>query len=177
MKKRALFLDRDGIINKAYVVNGKSYPPRKIDNFYLLPGVSKSLKLSKELGFLNIIITNQPDISSGKTTQEFVDTCHRKLLDALPIDDIYVCSHSDEELCSCRKPKPGMILDAQKKWNIDLEKSFLVGDRWKDIEAGQSVKCCCFFVNYKYNERQPKQPFVEVSDLEEAVKNIYEREK
>lgn len=177
MYNKALFLDRDGVVNKARTIGGKSYPPRKIEDFQLLPGVKDALELSKKMGFLNIIITNQPDISNGRTSVEFVEACHKKLLKMVPIDDIYICSHVEEDKCSCRKPKPGMIIAAQKKWDINLEESFLVGDRWKDIEAGQVMKCCCFFINYKYNEPQPKSPYFKVSSLGEAVNKIYTRER
>ncbi len=177
MRNKALFWDRDGVLNKAYIVEGKSYPPKTLEEFQLLPGVVEGLEKAKELGFLNIVITNQPDISSGKSSRKFVDDCHKKLLELAPIDDIYVCPHTNDDCCSCRKPKPGMIIEAKKKWNIDLKKSFLIGDRWRDIEAGQAVNCSCFFLNYNYNEPQPREPFLEICSVRKAVELIKEREK
>lgn len=172
MKNKAIFLDRDGVINKAYVREGKPYPPSKIDELVILDGVKDSLNLSKKLGFLNIIVTNQPDIGTGKQSREELNQIHEHIKRTLTIDDIFVCIHVDFDHCLCRKPLPGMLVEAQKKWKIDFEKSFLIGDRWRDIGAAQAVGCKGFFIDRGYNEPRPAFPYHEASSLREAVHEI-----
>lgn len=172
MLKRALFLDRDGVLNKAIVEHGKPYAPTFLDQFVLLPGVVKALDVSKKLGFVNIVVTNQPDIATGKVTKEFVEACHEKLLEVAKVDAIYVCPHEAADKCACRKPLPGMLLQAAEAWDVDLNHSFLVGDRWRDVEAGQAVGCSCFFINNHYNERRPEGHFEEVRSLEEVIRKL-----
>lgn len=169
MSKKALFLDRDGVINKAFIRAGKSYPPSSLEEVSILEGVPEALQLSKKLGFINIVITNQPDIGTGKTTLENVEHINTFLKKELLIDDIYMCPHTDGNQCLCRKPNPGLFIEAQKKWNIDLEESFLIGDRWKDIEAGQRVGCKCFFLDYDYREKKPAPPYTSIASLLDAV--------
>ncbi len=172
MKNKAIFLDRDGVINKAYMRNGKSYPPSNIEELIVLDGVQDALHLSKKMGFLNIIVTNQPDIGMGKQSLEDLDKIHEHIKKTLTIDDIFVCIHVDFDHCACRKPLPGMLVSAQEKWQIDLRKSFLVGDRWRDIGAAQAVGCKGFFIDYGYNEQRPAFPYHTVSSLKEAIHEI-----
>lgn len=174
MKNKAIFLDRDGVINAAFVREGKPYPPSNLEELIILDGVRDSLHLSKKMGFLNIIITNQPDVGTGKQLQEDLDQIHEHIKKILTIDDIFVCIHVDFDQCSCRKPLPGMLVAAQEKWQIDFEKSFLVGDRWRDIGAAQAVGCKGFFIDYGYNEQRPAFPYCAVSSLREAVQEIYQ---
>jgi len=138
---RAIFLDRDGVINKARIENGLAYSPRTLEEFELNPGVKESIEHFKKLGFKVIVVTNQPEISRGLLKQEELDKMHAHLKSELKVDDIMVCFHDDHHNCECRKPKPGMLLEAAKKWNIDLTKSYMVGDRWKDVEAGKKAGC------------------------------------
>lgn len=172
IERRALFLDRDGVVNKAYIREGKSYPPQTLQEFVFLEKVPESLVLSKELGFLNIIVTNQPDIGGGRQSLEIVEEMHDRVRKALEVDDIFICPHEEGKGCCCRKPLPGMLEMAAKKWNINLKESFLVGDRWRDIQAAQAVGCCAFFINYQYNEKKPEPPYQGVSSLFEAVQKI-----
>lgn len=172
MKNKALFLDRDGVINKAYVRQGKSYPPSALDEFVILDGVREALEVSSQMGFLNLIVTNQPDIGTGQQSQGILDEIHDYIKKTLTIDDIFVCIHTDADVCSCRKPLPGMLLNAQEKWDVDFQKSFLVGDRWRDIGAAQAVGCDSFFIDYGYDERRPEYPHRTVSSLREAVQKI-----
>ncbi|EKE09302.1 MAG: Histidinol phosphatase [uncultured bacterium] len=176
MTKRALFLDRDGVINRALIREGKPYAPINLEEFFLIEGVEEALITSKKLGFLNIIVTNQPDVSTGKQSLTTLNQIHDFIKRSLPIDDIFVCLHSNAEKCSCRKPSPGMLFAAQKKWNLNLEKSFLVGDRWRDVGAAQAGNCPCFFIDYGYKEQKPKLPYTRVSSLKEAVQLIYKLE-
>lgn len=174
MNNKALFLDRDGVINKAYVRDGKPYPPSNMEELVVLDGVKDALNLSKEMGFLNIIVTNQPDIGTGTQSRETLDQIHEHLKKILTIDDIFVCIHVDFDHCLCRKPLPGMLISAQKKWQVDFGKSFLVGDRWRDIGTAQAVGCEGLFIDYGYNEQRPAFPYRTVSSLREAVDKIYQ---
>ena len=172
MKNKAIFLDRDGVINRAYIREGKSYPPSTLDEFIVLDGVKEALHLSKKMGFLNIIVTNQPDIGTKKQSRKDLDQIHNYIKKNLAIDDIFICIHLDFDACTCRKPLPGMLVAAQKKWQIDFEKSFLVGDRWRDIGAAQAVGCEAFFIDYGYDERRPDFPYRIVPSLKEAIHTI-----
>lgn len=171
---KAIFLDRDGVINQANLVNGKPISPNDISELILLPKVKKALQLLKDAGYVLIVITNQPDVARGKTKVEAVEAINQILKDSLPIDDIFTCYHDDIEDCSCRKPKPGNILKAADQYNINISNSFMIGDRWRDIEAGQCVGCKTFFIDYSYREKQPESYDYKVKSLYEAVKIILE---
>lgn len=140
-KKRALFLDRDGVLNHLKLENGNLYSPHRIEEFKLLPKVGAAVKKAKALGLLTIMVTNQPDIERGKMTLRDLKDIHTFLLKKVPIDDIFICLHDNRHQCNCRKPNNELIKKAAKKWGIDLEKSFFVGDRWKDVYAGHSSGC------------------------------------
>lgn len=168
--RRAVFLDRDGVINRSLVRNGKPYAPTQVAEFELLPGVAAALSRLRQHGFLNIVVTNQPDIATGKQRREDLDALHRHLQAELAIDAIRVCCHVDADDCACRKPRPGLLLDAAREFNIDLGASFMVGDRWRDVAAGQRAGCkICFFIDYGYAEKGPEQPFTVVKSLENSV--------
>ncbi len=166
--RQAVFLDRDGVINRAVVRDGKPYPPATLDDFLLLPGVEQAIQALREAGFLIIVVTNQPDVTTGLQRREVVESMHARLRDAGLCDDIKVCYHTESDGCECRKPKPGMLLDAASEWNIDLARSFMVGDRWRDVGAGKAAGCFTFFIDHKYAERQPEMPGAVVESLAEA---------
>lgn len=171
--RRAVFLDRDGVINRSLVRDGKPYAPTQISEFELLPGVPAALSLLRQNGFLNIVVTNQPDISTGKQKREDLDALHARLQKELAIDAFKVCCHVDAEGCACRKPKPGLLLEAAQEWGIDLGASYMVGDRWRDVAAGQHAGCkTSFFIDYGYAEKRPEQPFIVVKSLENSVQYI-----
>ncbi len=167
--RRAVFLDRDGVLNASPVRDGKPYAPRSLAEFELLPGVPEALARLRQAGFLNIVVTNQPDVATGKAKREDVEAIHRHLLNELPLDAVKVCFHADGEGCDCRKPKPGMLLDAARELGIDLGASFLVGDRWRDVAAAQAAGCRALFIDYKYQEKQPDRPYIAVKSLPEAA--------
>jgi len=169
---RAVFLDRDGVINRAFVRDGRSYPPVSLDEVEILPQVELALNNLKEAGYLLIVVTNQPDVASGKTSKLAVDRINNLLVDSLPIDEIRTCFHEDKDGCQCRKPLPGLLISASRERQISLEASFMIGDRWRDIEAGQAAGCKTFFINYGYQERQPDSPDFIVSSLAEAAEII-----
>ena len=148
---KAVFLDRDGVINKTVLRDGVFGSPRSIEEFKIVDGIEEALYDFWRLGFLNIVVTNQPDVARGFITEELLLRLHLLLEEKLPIDDVFVCIHDDKDNCDCRKPKSGMLLEASLKWNIDLNKSIMVGDSWKDIAAGQNVGCTTILVDYLYN--------------------------
>lgn len=167
--RRAVFLDRDGVLIRPVVRDGKPYPPTSPDEVEILPGVVEACKLLHEAGFLLIIVTNQPDAARGIQRREVVEAINQVLRDHLPLDDMRVCYHDDSDRCSCRKPEPGLLLQAAKDWNIDLTASFIVGDRWKDIEAGKRAGCRTIFIDHNYTERKPDRPDYQASSLIEAA--------
>src|SRR5271166_3675592 len=154
----AVFLDRDGVLIRAVVRDGKPFPPPGPQEIELLPEVASSLHDLKAHGFALFVVTNQPDVARGTRTREAVEAIHQALASALPIDEIFVCYHDDADNCSCRKPNPGLLLEAQRKHNVDLSRSFVVGDRWRDIDAGHAAGCKTVLVDYGYRERRPAQP-------------------
>ena len=170
--KRAVFLDRDGVLNRAVVRAGRPYAPTSLEEFTLLPGVLEALTDLRTAGFVLVVVTNQPDLATGRMRPEVAEAIHQKLRALLPIDDIKVCGHVDEDDCSCRKPRPGMLLEAARDWSIDLCRSFIVGDRWRDVSAGKAAGCKTIFVDYGYAEELADRPDFVVTSLPEAVKII-----
>ena len=170
---RAVFLDRDGVLNAAVVRGGVPYPPGDVADVRVLPGVEEACSRLRAAGFELVVVTNQPDIARGTQTLEAVERMNDALLAALPLDEVVVCPHDDADGCACRKPKPGMLLAAARRRGIDLAASFMVGDRWRDVEAGLRAGCRTVFVDRGYHERRV-QPDVSVSDLGEAAVWILE---
>ncbi len=174
MYKKAVFLDRDGVINKSIVKNGKSYPPNNFKEFEILPKVEKGLNLLKNAGFLLIIVTNQPDVGDRKQKKEIVDSFHDYLLQKLSIDHIEVCY---DRSSFCFKPKSGMLFKAADLFKIDLKQSFMIGDRWKDIEAGKDAGCKTYFIDHSYKENLITKPNEVVTSLYEAAQDIVKAQK
>lgn len=167
--RKAIFLDRDGVINKAIVINGKPFPPHNLNDVKILKEVKKSMDLLKASNWMIIVITNQPDVSRGITSRYKVEKINSYLKHKLPIDEIYTCYHDDKENCKCRKPKPGALKLAAKNNNIDLDKSYMIGDRRGDIEAGNVAGCKTFFIDYNYDEIKPLDFTFQVKSLKEAT--------
>jgi D-glycero-D-manno-heptose 1,7-bisphosphate phosphatase len=169
--RRAVFLDRDGVLNGVTVRNGKPYPPRSLAELEILPGVNAGLRLLRQAGFLLIGATNQPDVVRGLAQRETVEAMNARLLAELELDEIRTCWHDDADGCACRKPKPGMLLDAARERQIDLVSSYMLGDRWRDIEAGQAAGCRTVWLRAPYAERGPSSPADFVADrFEPAVR-------
>jgi len=153
MKKfPAVFLDRDGIINSVMLSDGKPCPPFCLADFEILPGTITSLSRLADFGFVLIGVTNQPDVARGIQSREMVEAFNRIIQSRLPVREIFVCYHDSADHCECRKPRPGLILQAAIKYGLDLSRSWMVGDRWKDISAGQAVGLKTIFVDYHYGE-------------------------
>lgn len=169
---RAVFLDRDGVINRAQIRDGKPYPPASLADLEILPGVYDALALLHEAGFLLIVVTNQPDVARGVTTRKAVEEIHEHLAGHLPIDAWNTCFHDDDDRCDCRKPQPGALLASAKQYGIELNKSYMVGDRWRDIEAGSKAGCKTIFIDYHYDEKQPAAVDFRASSLRAATEFI-----
>lgn len=152
-KKRAMFLDRDGVINEV-LFHGSEKPiaPWKLEEFKLIQGMKKPLEELCQMGYHLFVVSNQPDITKGYVDTSTVEKMNKIILESLPIHDIMICPHDDHCNCNCRKPKPGMLLDLSKKWKIDLKKSFLIGDNWRDIEAGKAAGCINILLDKPYNK-------------------------
>ena len=172
MKNKAVFLDRDGVLNKAIVRNGKPYPPASLAEFEILPDVKEALLQLKAAGYLLIVVTNQPDVGRGTQQQSEVEAMHEWLRRKLPLDAIYICYHGYDGECECRKPKPGMLIEAAKKYDIDLRQSYIVGDRSKDIDAGHAGECHTILIDYGYCERLNTIPDFTTDTLKSAAKWI-----
>jgi len=166
---RAVFLDRDGVLNRAVVRGGRPYPPASMAELEILPGVPQALGQLRERGFLLIGVTNQPDVARGTQTREVVEAINARLIAELSLDEIRVC-YEDGDNAFCRKPNPGMLLEAAERHMINLSTSYLVGDRWRDIEAGRRAGCRTVFIDRGYDERRPNPPADQtVQDLPEAT--------
>lgn len=172
-QKKAVFLDRDGVINHAIVREGKPYPPRNEGEFKIMDGVLEGLQLLKEAGFLLIVVTNQPDVGRGDLPQAQVEAIHQKMMSLLPLDDVKVC-YDDGKLVNSefRKPNPGMLLVSAQENNIDLKKSYMIGDRWRDVDAGKRAGVMTIFIDYGYSEELKMQPDYRAASLLEAAKFI-----
>ena len=162
-------MDRDGVINRAMVRDGKPYPPKDFHELEILPGVAEALTLLKQAGYQLIVVTNQPDVARGTASKETVESINQFLRDHLPLDEFRTCYHDDHEACDCRKPKPGAMISAAQQHDISLDKSYMVGDRWRDIEAGSRAGCQTVFIDYGYNEKQPDHVDYRVHSLHEAA--------
>lgn len=171
--KRAVFLDRDGVVNETFIREGKPYPPRQLSELKIFEDVASSVEAFHKAGFLVIIVTNQPDLSKGLLTLENLQSIHNEIQTKVKIDQIRFCPHEDYHDCSCRKPKAGMLLDASNEWEIDLSQSFMVGDRWKDIDAGKAAGCKTVWINRnKYQEKSPLEFNASATSLAEAIPYI-----
>ena len=153
--RRAVFLDRDGVLVVPEFRDGRSFAPRTLQTFKIYDDAQSALYALKQAGFLLVVVTNQPDIGNGLVGPAVVELMHNQLRDALPIDRIELCPHSRDVNCTCRKPKPGMLLNAAAALGIDLSASVMVGDRATDVEAGQAVGCRTIFIDLNY-EREPR---------------------
>lgn len=171
--KRAVFLDRDGVINRATVRDGKPYPPASLAEFEILPGVKAACEQLQTAGFVLIVVTNQPDVGRGTQRREEVEAMHAAMCAALPIDRVEVCYEpGGGQPCEFRKPAPGMLLRAARELALDLAASWMVGDRWRDIDCGVAAGCRTIFVDHGYCEPLRAAPEFRVQSLAEAASLI-----
>ncbi len=171
--KRAVFLDRDGVLNRAVVRNGKPYPPPSLAELAVVEAAPDCLRRLHALGLTLIVVTNQPDVANGKQDRAVVEAMNEHLRGLMPIDDVLVCYHRDSDNCACRKPKPGMLTEAAARHGIDLGGSYMVGDRYRDVEAGQAAGCRTVWIDCHYAEPAPQRPAdARVATLGEATEWI-----
>lgn len=171
---KAIFFDRDGVLNDAIIRDGLSYPPDSVNAITIPADAKKILALLKADGFLLLGITNQPDVARGKTTRDAIEAINRSIQQTLGLDEIYTCYHDNIDHCACRKPKPGMLLKAAEQYAIDLSKSVMIGDRWRDIDAGHAAGCKTIWLRpaILYQEKLPTHPDATVYSLTEAYEWI-----
>lgn len=171
---RAAFLDRDGVINRTLERENKPFAPSKLDEFEIYPEVPEACRRLKQAGFLLVVATNQPDVGRGTLKQEAVEAIHAAMCRQLPLDRVEVCYHPGKGLshCDCRKPKPGMLLRAACELGIDLAQSWMVGDRWRDVDCGHVAGCRTIFVDRGYAEELKQPPDYRVKNLLEAAEII-----
>ena len=169
---RAVFLDRDGVINQVILREGRPFSPCSLEELVFLPGVGEALEAFRRGDFKAIVVTNQPDVSKGLLRRETVEAMHERIRHLFPVDDIKVCYHTDPDDCGCRKPKPGLILEAAREWSIDLSQSFMIGDRWRDMGAGRAAGCKIVLVGDGYGESGAEMADVRVGSLLEASRIV-----
>lgn len=176
--RRAVFLDRDGVLNRPVVRDGRPYPPADVEEFELYDNALAGCRRLKEAGFLLVVVSNQPDVGRGTQRRGTAEAINKKLANAIPsLDRIEVCFHAGKdygEVCNCRKPKPGMLLRAAAELGIGLRVSYMIGDRWRDIDCARAVGCYAIFIDRGYAESLRERPDVTVTTFGEAVAAVLE---
>jgi D-glycero-D-manno-heptose 1,7-bisphosphate phosphatase len=172
LNRAAVFLDRDGVLNRCYERDGVTHPPASVADLEILADVPDAVRRLAMAGFALVVVTNQPDVARGLQTREAVEEINERLRAELPLLDVRVCYHDSGDGCTCRKPKPGMLLDAAARWGIDLGRSFLVGDRWSDVAAGQAAGCRTVLLTTPHSGRERCRPDRCVENLAEAAEWI-----
>ena len=167
-----MFLDRDGVLIEAVVIDGTPHPPPSVAEVRVIGSAVGACRQLREAGFALVVATNQPDVARGTETVEGVHAINDVISQQIEIDQFVECIHDDADDCDCRKPKPGMLVAAAQRLGLDLTRSYMVGDRWKDVEAGRRAGCATVFVDRGYTERQPDHPDIVVAELAEAVPSI-----
>ncbi len=173
MTRRAAFLDRDGVLVETLVRNNRAFAPVSLAEFRLEPDAGLQVGRLARAGLLPIVVTNQPEVARGIIAPALLEEMHERLRKAVPVEDIFVCAHDGPEDCGCRKPKPGMLKAAAAKWGIDLAGSFMVGDRWSDVEAGQAAGCYTVLIERSYSGTA--SPGARAHDLATAVDAVLAR--
>ena len=170
--RAAVFLDRDGVINRPTIRERRPYPPRSLAELELLPGVRAALRALKAGGYCLVVVSNQPDIARGTALRTMVDAMNDWLKSVLPLDAVLTCAHDDDDRCECRKPLPGLITQAARELHVDCAASYMIGDRWRDVEAGRRAGCKTFFIDRGYDEQAPQSYDYRVLSLPDAARII-----
>lgn len=173
---RAIFFDRDGVLIRTHVREGRPYAIRKLADLEYLPGAREAVRRAHELGFLTIVVTNQPDVARGLANRTDVDAMHAQIIGTLGVDDVQACFEVESPDSRRYKPRPGMLLDAAEQFGIDLEASYLIGDRWRDIDAGRAAGCFSIFIDCGYSEELRQTPDAIVPDILAAMELVVARE-
>jgi D-glycero-D-manno-heptose 1,7-bisphosphate phosphatase len=175
--RRAVFLDRDGVLNRAIVRGGRPLAPRALSDFRLLPRAARNVAALRNFGFRVIVVTNQPDVARKLIAPVELARMNDRIIRTLAVDGLKVCAHGQDEGCGCRKPNPGMLLEAASEHDIELRTSYMVGDRWSDIEAGKRAGCYTIKIERGYVNDKAVRADAVVHSLSAAVKHISNREK
>lgn len=165
----AVFLDRDGVLNRPVLRHGRPHPPESVKDLAVYPDVAPSLRRLKSAGYALVVATNQPDVARGLQHAEVVNQINRELCRRVAVTAVYVCFHDDADGCRCRKPAPGLLFDAAHDLGLDLSRSFMVGDRWRDVEAGRRAGCRTVYIDRGYSERSPQNADLVTTSLADAV--------
>jgi D-glycero-D-manno-heptose 1,7-bisphosphate phosphatase len=173
---RAVFLDRDGVLTVSIVREGKGYAPLTLEQFRFYPGVADCVSRIQELGFIPILVSNQPDVANGTLPIHVLEQMNQKILDELNISEINNCIHNDEDQCLCRKPKPGMLINSALKLGVSLQESWMIGDRDGDINAGIAAGCKTIFINRDMPAESGVMAHLTCDSLEKAIDLIAESE-
>lgn len=175
-KRRAVFLDRDGVLVRTEVRDGKPIAALTLDAYEILPEAPAAVAALKNAGFATVVVTNQPELARGNVDSATLNAMHDRLRAAMPIDAVYVCPHDSADRCDCRKPSPGMLRQAANDLDLDLASSYMVGDRWRDVGAGRAVGCVTVLIERGYTEPERLDPDIEVADMARAATAILARE-
>jgi D-glycero-D-manno-heptose 1,7-bisphosphate phosphatase len=174
MARRVVFLDRDGVLNRAFPEHGTTRPPMSVAELELLPGVPDALARLRAAGAVLVVVTNQPDVARGKQTRAAVEEINARMSAELPLLDVFACYHDTADRCACRKPKPGMLLAAARKWDLDLGSAVLIGDRWSDIAAAHAAGCRGVLIETPFSNPERCAPDHRAADITAAVDWILE---
>jgi D-glycero-D-manno-heptose 1,7-bisphosphate phosphatase len=167
---RAVFLDRDGVINSVIMRDGKPGSPRSLSEFQIDPGARTPLQRLRNAGFRLFVITNQPDIARGLLSPQTLERMHQQVITQLPIEAVAVCPHDDRDACRCRKPRPGMLERLAASEHLDLVGSFVIGDSWRDVGAARAAGCTAIILARNYNRGDDAD--YRVGNLAEATQLI-----
>lgn len=176
MTRRAVFLDRDGVLNRAFLQDGVVTPPRSLAELEILPGVPEALRRLRRAGWTTVVVTNQPDVARGLLQREVLKEINARLQSELELDDFRVCMHDDADHCECRKPKPGMLLAAAGELGLDLSGSYMIGDSWRDAQAGRRAGCRVALIADPSTVLSDVRPDARVGSLAEAAEWILSRD-
>jgi D-glycero-D-manno-heptose 1,7-bisphosphate phosphatase len=171
--RRAVFLDRDGVLNQAIIRENRAYAPLTLDEFRISSDAAVQVNRLRAAGLLSIVVTNQPEIARGTLPRATVEAMHRRLRALVGVDDVLVCEHDPDALCACHKPQPGLLSEAAARWGISLSASFMIGDRWRDVEAGKAAGCFTILILRPYSQCSTAD--LSVPDLPQAVDAVLAR--
>jgi D-glycero-D-manno-heptose 1,7-bisphosphate phosphatase len=169
----AVFLDRDGVLVETFVRGNRAFAPTTLADFHVVPDAAADVRRLRDAGLVPIVVTNQPDVARGHIAPDVLSAMHERLADEVPVQDILVCTHDSDAGCACRKPRPGMLQAAAARWGLDLPRSFMVGDRWSDVDAGRAAGCCTILIERPYSGAATAD--VHVASLTGAVDAILGR--
>jgi D-glycero-D-manno-heptose 1,7-bisphosphate phosphatase len=168
-RAKAVFFDRDGVINLTVFRKGAHRAPADMSEFAYVEGVVPTLEALRARGYVLLVCTNQPDVARGWQSREQVDAFHQRIAQELPVSGIYSCFHDDAHDCLCRKPKPGLLHQGGEQFDIDYARSFMIGDRWKDIEAGRAAGCRTIYLRHAHDSEPAHEPDYEIRRLSELL--------